>query len=81
VAVWPASVRRRLRQLWADHDELTAVTGAAERTLCHLDVWPANLDRMLSGNSVPCVVPASISTLARVLSRPRLVPAAHSAAY
>ena len=43
MAVWPASVRRRLRQLWADHDELTAIAGAAERTLCHLDVWPANL--------------------------------------
>jgi thiamine kinase-like enzyme len=43
VTAWPADVRRRLRQLWADHDRLTAIAGAAERTLCHLDVWPANL--------------------------------------
>jgi len=43
VAAWPAEVRRRLRRLWADHDRLTAIAGAAERTLCHLDVWPANL--------------------------------------
>ena len=43
VAVWPAGVRRRLRQLWADPGRLTAIAGAAERSLCHLDVWPANL--------------------------------------
>ncbi len=43
VAVWPAGVRRRLRELWADPGRLTAIAGAAERTLCHLDVWPANL--------------------------------------
>ena len=43
VVVWPAGVRRRLRRLWADQDRLMAVAGAAERTLCHLDVWPANL--------------------------------------
>ena len=43
VAVWPAGVRRRLRQLWADQGRLTAIADAAERTLCHLDVWPANL--------------------------------------
>jgi hypothetical protein len=43
VAVWPAGVRQRLRRLWTDHDGLTAKAEAAERTLCHLDVWPANL--------------------------------------
>ena len=32
-----------LRRLWADHGRLTAIADAAERTLCHLDVWPANL--------------------------------------
>ena len=43
VAAWPAGVRRRLRQLWSDHGRLSAIADAAERTLCHLDVWPANL--------------------------------------
>ena len=40
---WPAELRRRLRDLRADHDHLTAIAEAAGRTLCHLDVWPANL--------------------------------------
>jgi hypothetical protein len=43
VAGWPQPVRRHLRQLWEDRDRMVAVTEAAERTLCHLDVWPANL--------------------------------------
>ena len=43
VAVWPAEVRRRLRRLQSDHGRLTAIAAAAQRTLCHLDVWPANL--------------------------------------
>ena len=43
VAVWPAAVRQRLRRLHADHARLLVVAEAAERTLCHLDVWPANL--------------------------------------
>ncbi len=43
VAPWPEPVRTRLRQLWADRDRMLAVAEAAERTLCHLDVWPANL--------------------------------------
>jgi len=42
-AVWPAEVRRQLRRLWADRHRVLAVAEAAERTLCHLDVWPANL--------------------------------------
>ncbi len=43
VAGWPEPVRRQLRQLWEGRDRMVAVTEAAERTLCHLDVWPANL--------------------------------------
>jgi hypothetical protein len=43
VAPWPAPVRDRLRELWAGRDRVLAVAEAAERTLCHLDVWPANL--------------------------------------
>jgi hypothetical protein len=43
LAVWPAGLRARLRRLHADHAGLEAVAMAAERTLCHLDVWPANL--------------------------------------
>ncbi len=43
LAPWPEPVRTRLRQLWAGRDRILAVAEAAERTLCHLDVWPANL--------------------------------------
>ena len=43
VAVWPAEVRRRLRRLHSDHARQAAIAASAERTLCHLDVWPANL--------------------------------------
>ena len=43
MTVWPAWVRQRLRHLWAGQDRLTAIASAAKRTLCHLDVWPANL--------------------------------------
>lgn len=43
VASWPAGVRRRLRELRSSHSRLVAIAEAAERTLCHLDVWPANL--------------------------------------
>jgi hypothetical protein len=43
VAAWPGQARRRLAQLWTDRDSLVAITESAERTLCHLDVWPANL--------------------------------------
>ncbi len=43
VAVWPARVRRDLQRLWAAPQRALAVAQAAERTLCHLDVWPANL--------------------------------------
>jgi hypothetical protein len=42
-AAWPAAVRRQLRRLWAGRRRVLAAAEAAERTLCHLDVWPANL--------------------------------------
>lgn len=40
---WPEAVRTRLRQLWDGRARVLAVAEAAQRTLCHLDVWPANL--------------------------------------
>ena len=43
VAPWPEPVRARLRELWAGRARMLAVAEAAEHTLCHLDVWPANL--------------------------------------
>ncbi len=43
VAVWPPRVRQELRRLWHERDRLLAAAEAGERTLCHLDVWPANL--------------------------------------
>jgi hypothetical protein len=43
VAPWPEPVRTRLRDLWAGPDRVLAVAEAAPHTLCHLDVWPANL--------------------------------------
>jgi hypothetical protein len=43
LAPWPGPVRTRLRELWAGRARVLAVAEAAEPTLCHLDVWPANL--------------------------------------
>jgi hypothetical protein len=43
VAAWPARIRQELRQLWAERNQLLTIAEATERTLCHLDVWPANL--------------------------------------
>ncbi|MFG1610422.1 phosphotransferase [Actinoplanes sp. NPDC049265] len=43
ITPWPEPVRQRLRQLWAERDRLSMVARSGERTLCHLDVWPANL--------------------------------------
>ncbi len=43
LAPWPRQVRDRLRLLWAERDRMLAHAEAAARTLCHLDVWPANL--------------------------------------
>ena len=42
-AVWPARVRAELQRLWAGRQQALAAAQGAERTLCHLDVWPANL--------------------------------------
>ena len=43
IEAWPAEVRYRLLRLWVERDRALAAAEAAERTLCHLDVWPANL--------------------------------------
>jgi hypothetical protein len=43
LAAWPVRLKRRLKRLWDDRDRLVAAAEATERTLCHLDVWPANL--------------------------------------
>jgi hypothetical protein len=43
VAAWPAPVRHQLRALWVGQRRVLAAARASERTLCHLDVWPANL--------------------------------------
>jgi hypothetical protein len=43
VAAWPTWVCRELRRLWANPQPALAAAQAAGRTLCHLDVWPANL--------------------------------------
>ena len=43
LAAWPGRSGTRLRQLWDGQDRALAAAEAAERTLCHLDVWPANL--------------------------------------
>jgi hypothetical protein len=43
VAAWPAPVRHQLRALWVGQRRMLAAARSAERTLCHLDVWPANL--------------------------------------
>ncbi len=43
VAAWPPEVRRRLQRLWADRDLMVTLSRVGDRTLCHLDVWPANL--------------------------------------
>jgi hypothetical protein len=42
VAAWPRQVRQQLMRLWRQRGRALAATEAAERTLCHLDVWPAN---------------------------------------
>ena len=43
LAPWPRQVRDRLRLLWAERYRMLARAEAGARTLCHLDVWPANL--------------------------------------
>jgi hypothetical protein len=43
VSAWPSPVRHQLRALWVSQRRVLAAAQASERTLCHLDVWPANL--------------------------------------
>jgi Phosphotransferase enzyme family len=43
VSAWPRDIRLQLQRLWAGRRRLLAAAEAGERTLCHLDVWPANL--------------------------------------
>ena len=43
VAVWREPVRAGLRRLWAERARALALAESLESTLCHLDVWPANL--------------------------------------
>jgi hypothetical protein len=43
VAAWPGRVRHQLRALWVGQRRVLAMAQASERTLCHLDAWPANL--------------------------------------
>ncbi|WP_436535267.1 hypothetical protein [Actinoplanes sp. HUAS TT8] len=40
---WPETVRRQLEELWRRRGEVLDAAERTERTLCHLDVWPANL--------------------------------------
>lgn len=51
-ALWPEPVRRGLRRLWETNARVLAMVEALPRTLCHLDVWPANLIEDASGTSV-----------------------------
>jgi len=50
--VWPASTRLALRRLWSSRAAVSAAAEAFPRTLCHLDLWPANLIEDTSGASV-----------------------------
>lgn len=50
--VWPARTRLSLRRLWESRTAVLAAAEAFPRTLCHLDLWPANLIEDSSGTSV-----------------------------
>ncbi|NUP45931.1 MAG: phosphotransferase [Catenulispora sp.] len=50
--VWPAKMRRSLRRLWESRTAVVAAAEAFPRTLCHLDLWPANFIEDDSGGSV-----------------------------
>ncbi|MFJ2954309.1 aminoglycoside phosphotransferase [Streptomyces sp. NPDC087270] len=43
VRVWPDRLRAGLRRLWTGRERVLAAARSAPRTLCHLDLWPANL--------------------------------------
>lgn len=41
--VWPERTRRSLRRLWESRASVLEAAQAFPRTLCHLDLWPANV--------------------------------------
>jgi hypothetical protein len=50
--VWPAETRRSLRHVWESRVRVLAAAESFPRTLCHLDVWPANFIEDVTGSSV-----------------------------
>ncbi|WP_169739899.1 phosphotransferase [Actinospica robiniae] len=52
VRAWPAETRHSLRRLWESRSQALDAATACARTLCHLDLWPANLIEDSSGTSV-----------------------------
>ncbi|WP_190276757.1 phosphotransferase [Catenulispora acidiphila] len=50
--VWPTKTRLSLRRLWESRASVLAAAEAFPRTLCHLDLWPANLIEDTTGTSV-----------------------------
>lgn len=50
--VWPERALRSLRRLWESRASVLEVAQSFPRTLCHLDLWPANLIVDADGTSV-----------------------------
>ena len=50
--VWSAATRAGLRRLWERRMVALELTERLPRTLCHLDLWPANLIEDSAGTSV-----------------------------
>lgn len=50
--VWSTTTRLSLRRLWKSRMSVLAAAEAFPRTLCHLDLWPANIIEDISGSSV-----------------------------